>query len=402
VAIIPDERHLKYQFAVIGGGFFGCAVTLHLRKRGFDQIALIERESELLTRASYRNQARVHNGYHYPRSYVTAYRSRINLPRFCRDYGFAVKTDFVMLYAIASRRSKVIPRQFEHFMRAISANFEAAGSGYYSLFDSSRVAAVYVVEEYAFDARRLREHFHKELEAAGADVILSTECVHVGPCNADRLKIELKSAGKASCIEAETVFNCTYSGLNHTVADGSSMTPLKHEVAEIALVDVPSEMRELGVTVMDGPFFSCMPFPAEDCHSLTHVRYTPHGVSIDTDGTRHPMRFALGSQPNSRAKFMIADAARLMPCLRSTRWRRSLFETKTVLLRNETDDGRPVLLRREATHSRLFSVLGAKIDNVYDVLERLDSVLEQSSPMNANSAAVACCGADISEQLPPP
>jgi glycine/D-amino acid oxidase-like deaminating enzyme len=370
---------MSYQFAIIGGGFFGCAVALHLRRRGFDQIALIERESQLLTRASYRNQARVHNGCHYPRSYLTAYRSRVNLPRFCRDYGFAVKTDFVMLYAVASRRSKVIPRQFERFTRDIGICYEAAGSGYISLFDSSRVAAVYVVNEYAFDARRLREHFYKELAAAGVNVMLGTESMHVGARrDGGGLHIELKSAAALDfSIEADAVFNCTYAGLNHNVSLGARMTALKHEITEVALVDVPSELTGVGVTVMDGPFFSCMPFPAERCHSLTHVRYTPHGFFIDSDGRRDPTRELDVRPPTSRVQYMIADAARLMPCLRAAQHRRSLFEMKTVLVRNEVDDGRPVLL---AIHPRLFSVLGAKIDNVYDVLARIDTLLDAPVP----------------------
>jgi hypothetical protein len=162
------------------------------------------------------------------------------------------------------------------------------------------------------------------------------------------------------------------------------MTPLKHEVTEVALVDAPPDLAGLGVTVMDGPFFSCMPFPAERCHSLTHVRYTPHGFFFDNDGSRDPTREIDAQPPKSRAHYMIADAARLMPCLRSTQRRRSLFETKTVLVRNEVDDGRPVLLRREIVHPRLFSVLGAKIDNVYDVLERIDSLLEHPVPLQPN------------------
>jgi glycine/D-amino acid oxidase-like deaminating enzyme len=372
---------MRYQFAIIGGGFFGCAVALHLRLRGFDRIALIERESQLLTRASYRNQARVHNGCHYPRSYLTAYRSRVNLPRFCRDYGFAVKTDFVMLYAVAARRSKVIPRQFERFTRDIGASCEAAGSGYMSLFDASRVAAVYVVDEYAFDARRLREHFYKELAAADVDVMLRTESMHVDArCDGDGLHIELKSAALSSHIEADAVFNCTYAGLNHNVGQGARLTALKHEITEVALIDVPSELSGVGVTVMDGPFFSCMPFPAERCHSLTHVRYTPHGFFIDSDGGRDPTRELDATPPMSRVQYMIADAARLLPCLRAAQHRRSLFEIKTVLARNEVDDGRPVLLRREAAHPRLFSLLGAKIDNVYDVLARIDSLLDAPVP----------------------
>ena len=85
------------------------------------RIVLVERESALLTRASYNNQARVHNGYHYPRSFTTAYRSRVNLPKFVLDWSQAVKKDFTKLYAIARRNSKVTARQFERFCREIGA-----------------------------------------------------------------------------------------------------------------------------------------------------------------------------------------------------------------------------------------------------------------------------------------
>ena len=35
-------------------------------------------------------------------------------------------------------------------------------------------------------------------------------------------------------------------------------------------------MSNYGVTIMDGPFMSSIPFPQRNLHSLTHVRYTPH------------------------------------------------------------------------------------------------------------------------------
>jgi glycine/D-amino acid oxidase-like deaminating enzyme len=371
---------MSYQFVVIGGGFFGCAVALHLRRRGFEHVALIEREPQLLARSSYRNQARVHNGCHYPRSYLTASRSRINMPRFCREYGPAVRKDFTMLYAIAAERSRVTPHQFERFMRDIGVPYETAGSGYASLFDPVRIAGVYIVEEYAFDARRLREYFAAQLTIAGVHVLLGSQVIQVIPKAGDAglLLIVATQAGRRH-VEAEGAFNCTYSCLNYVVKRGEKMTPLKHEMAEIALVDVPSVLAGLGVTVMDGPFFSCMPFPAEDCHSLTHVRYTPQGFSVDRDGRYDPTRDLDRRGAGSRVHYMIADASRLMPCVRSVRWRRSLFEVKTVLANNEADDGRPVLLRREPSHPRLFSVLGAKIDNVYDILKRIDRLLDSSA-----------------------
>jgi len=57
---------------IIGAGFYGSAIAIYLaRERGLKNIVLIERESALMLRASYNNQARVHNGYHYPRSFTT-------------------------------------------------------------------------------------------------------------------------------------------------------------------------------------------------------------------------------------------------------------------------------------------------------------------------------------------
>lgn len=81
----------NYDAVIIGGGFYGSAIAVYLTKqRGLKRIMLVEREPALMMRASHNNQARVHNGYHYPRCFTTAYRSRINLPRFVHDWPEAV------------------------------------------------------------------------------------------------------------------------------------------------------------------------------------------------------------------------------------------------------------------------------------------------------------------------
>ena len=48
---------------VIGGGFYGGCLAAFLAER-FRRVLLVEKEPDLLTRASFVNQARVHNGYH--------------------------------------------------------------------------------------------------------------------------------------------------------------------------------------------------------------------------------------------------------------------------------------------------------------------------------------------------
>ncbi len=84
---------------------------------------------------SYNNQARVHNGYHYPRSFTTAYRSRINLPNFVRDWPDAIRQDFSKLYAIARRNSKVTAKQLVRFCRDIGAKIQPAEQELRALFE---------------------------------------------------------------------------------------------------------------------------------------------------------------------------------------------------------------------------------------------------------------------------
>ena len=141
--------NINQDAIIVGGGFYGAAIAIYLAKqRGFKNIVLVEREAALLKRASYNNQARVHNGYHYPRSYTTAYRSRVNLPKFVRDWPDAVTQDFIKLYAIARRNSKVTAKQFYRFCREIGANITPAVPSLRSLFEPSLIEDVFIVEEY--------------------------------------------------------------------------------------------------------------------------------------------------------------------------------------------------------------------------------------------------------------
>jgi len=49
----------------------------------------------------------------------------------------------------------------------------------------------------------------------------------------------------------------------------------------------------------------------------------------------------------------------------------SLYDVKAVLLSTERDDARPILFESSAVSRRVISVLGAKIDNIYDLLDVL-------------------------------
>ncbi|RVT90516.1 FAD-dependent oxidoreductase [Sphingomonas crocodyli] len=359
---------------IIGGGIYGASIATYLKtQRGFSSVILFEREDRLLQRSSYVNQARVHNGYHYPRSFTTAYRSRINLPRFVTDFGAAIVKDFVKLYAIARLNSKVTSRQFERFCHEIGAFLEPAEPAHAALFNPRLIASVYVTQEYGFNTAVVARQLEEGLTQAAVDVRLSAHVSEVtnGP---DGVRVRGYRGPDREPFEASGafLFNCTYSGLQHGAGLGTGNAfGLKHEITEMALIEPPAALKGIAVTVMDGPFFSIMPFPDRGLHTLSHVRYTPH-MSWREDGTELPYDVLDRYRRESRSDRMVRDAARYMPALAGRQAKDSLFEVKTVPIYTEGNDGRPILLSRDPNHGRIFSILGGKVDNIYDILERLD------------------------------
>ena len=364
-------RLAGFDAIVIGGGFYGCAIALFLaRERKLRRVALVERESAIMTRASFKNQARVHNGYHYPRNFTTAYRSKCSLPRFVNDWSEAIHRDFCHVYAIARRESRVTARQFVHLCKEIGAPLDSASAAIRAQFESRLIEDVFVVNEPTFDAQKLADQILHQLLSCGVELLLNTSVTDIERNNGGGLNVCLKRDGVEETFSGGLIINCTYSGLSKVSASLLSVPACRHEIAELALVRAPDSFSSLGVTVMDGPFFSLLPFPSMGLHTLSHVRYTPHQTFLDTPNDNPYERLERYGK-ESRFERMKRDAARYAPELAQLERVESLFEVKTVLVQNEGDDGRPILFQQHLELPGLFSVMGGKIDNVYDVIEML-------------------------------
>ena len=120
----------NYDVIIIGGGFYGLRIAQFLNEElGQKKILIIEKETEVMTRASYNNQARVHGGYHYPRSVLTAIRSKVNLPIFSSEYEDAIEKKYNNYYAVAKNFSKISSLQFQRFYERIGAKLNQSEEG---------------------------------------------------------------------------------------------------------------------------------------------------------------------------------------------------------------------------------------------------------------------------------
>lgn len=363
---------------VVGGGFFGCSIALMLKQRGMQPL-VVEAEEELLMRASRVNQARVHGGYHYPRSLMTAYRSRHNYHRFRSVYKEAIVDTFTKVYGVGRRFSKVTANQFEIFMKRIGAPLKPAPERISQLFDPNLTEAVWIAEECAFDCSLLRKRCQNDLDKAGILVRLGTRVVSAVKY-ADGSALVSLSDGTEWPVKL--VINATYSGLNLlTSGSGLDTIPLKQELAEMALVKLPPSLEGLSVTMMCGPFFSFMPYPSRGLTTLSHVRYTPHLQWFEKPGeiVADPYSRFHSLKKESHFIYMVSDASRFIPELRKAQYCDSIWEVKTLLPQTEVDDGRPILFRRDPGFPAVIHVMGGKIDNIFDVEDELDHILHSGS-----------------------
>ena len=161
------------DYLIVGGGFYGCCLALYLRSISA-RVLMVELGDTLMDRASRVNQARVHTGFHYPRSALTAVKSMLLHRRFMDDFPEAVVRDFQMLYAIARRRSKVSSKRFFRMFRDIGAPIRPAGPGQAALFDPHMVESVFACSEAAFDYAVLRRLLAERLDRAEVEIRMST------------------------------------------------------------------------------------------------------------------------------------------------------------------------------------------------------------------------------------
>ena len=343
---------------VVGGGFYGCSLATHLARQGA-RVTVLEARADLLGGASYFNQARVHGGYHYPRSLRTAGRSQASYQAFMARYESCVMDDFVCIYAIA-RGSLTNARKFRRVCDYVGAPLMDAPASIRKLFNPAVIEASWVTRESTFDAVKLREFVRNELEEAGVEVRLATRVASVeeGTFGAH---VTLEGG---ETIGADRVLVCTYGETIGALPRGVGYSGLHCEPCEMALVDVPAPLQGKGITVMDGPYFSLMPFPSTPWHTLSHVRYTPHGAQPSFEAAAEVLR---SGRLASRADWMIRDAMRYVPSLGDAVHVESLWGVKTVPARRDGDDARPIVMRRSGG-GRVMSLLGSKIDNVGDAL----------------------------------
>lgn len=373
----------KYDKIIIGAGLYGLYSALFCAKRG-QHVLVLEYDDDVFKRATYINQARVHMGYHYPRSYSTAIKSAGYFNRFNEDYGFCVMNKFNQVYATSNKFSWSDAKQFKSFCDAANIRCDEVSLTRY--FKEDFCDGAFLTEEYAFDAQILKQYFLEQLKDFPKVEIKFGSRIHNIEKSDKTYKIYFKQEVNSYHIQAPFVINSTYASVNqiHNFL-GYELFKIKYELCEIILCNVNEALHDIGLTVMDGNFFSIMPFGKTVYHSLTAVAFTPHVVCKEplpkfdcqtrSNGFCSPLQLGncndCPNKPESAWPYMSNLARKYMRDDLTFDFDHTIYSMKPILLASEIDDSRPTVIRTFSEEPYFVSVLSGKINTVYDLDEIL-------------------------------
>lgn len=426
----------QFDRVIIGAGLYGLYSALFCGKQGMS-VLVLEMEDAPFKRATYINQARVHMGYHYPRSLTTALKSAGYFRRFVDDFGFCIHQKFDQVYATSANFSWTGRAQFIEFCKA--ANIRCDEISVEQYFREGMCDGAFLTEEYTYDAHVLRDYLLEEIGKyqnirlcfgshingieRGQDHYLVTYTHEkAGDISQGTVSQHAGGVKRSFFVKSPFVLNATYASVNqilHHVFPEDTFK-IKYELCEIILCEPSKRLENVGITVMDGPFFSIMPFGLTGLHSLTSVSFTPHVTSYEdrpafkcqqelqnyTDDLREQngqrvqdkktdaKRFlcnpeclnncnACPVKPQSAWPHMSHLADKYLKPEYAYTYKESLFSMKPILKSSEIDDSRPTAIRVhsggkkpgngscESAEPTFISVLSGKINTVYDLEEYL-------------------------------
>ena len=177
------------------------------------------------------------------------------------------------------------------------------------------------------------------------------------------------------------VVNATYASTNQILKKFQyPLFNIKYEICEVILCSVNREIKYKGLTVMDGPFLSLMPFGSSGYHSLTSVAHTPHYTSHNktplfkcqkqnkkcTPQSLENCNFCK-AQPQTSFNYMNQLAKKYFHSSTKIKFQKTLFSIKPLLLSSEVDDSRPTIIKTFSQKPTFISVFSGKINTIYDL-----------------------------------
>ncbi|HDL01183.1 MAG TPA: FAD-binding oxidoreductase [candidate division Zixibacteria bacterium] len=355
--------------AVIGGGIFGSEIAIEAKACGLT-VGIFEAKDNILLGASGNNLNRLHLGFHYPRDIETGKQSIRGFEAFKHKYPECIQGEFQNAYFVANNNSLTPAPEFFEFCELLGVNYEKISASEFPVKVQNADKGI-LCDEVVYDFNILRDLLWNSLRHSNVEISLGDRVEKVSRAG-EKYKIETENQ---NLVYADVVVNASYADINRISSQ------LGHEVAErqyeytavpIISIDIP----RVGITVLDGPFMTLLPYGKSDEFLLYHVEHTR--VAKKTSSQMDPNWLVPDTAPFSKVdkqqyfKKMIELCSEYVPDLARAKLVGYLEGPRMILAHKEGTDARPSIVSNY--EDSYFTVFAGKVDHCVWVA---DDICEQ-------------------------
>ncbi|MDA9086073.1 FAD-binding oxidoreductase [Methylophilaceae bacterium] len=361
----------KFNIVVIGCGIFGAEIALKASSKGLS-VKVFEANEDILLGASMNNQNRLHLGFHYPRDIETGIQSIRGFDLFKKKYEKCIQSNFLNTYFIADNNSFTNIDEYLIFCKELGIPFKNINSKDLPI-RLEGVGSGISCDEVVYDCEILRDIVKESIKYNNINISLKSRVDEIGKI--DNLFTLKTTSGEE--VDADVVINATYGASNYLTEQLGILVPERqYEYTAVPIIEL--DIDRIGVTIMDGPFLTILPFGTTNKFLLYHVDLSV----IDSEvSTKLNLEWLVKeTSPLSKIdkeeyfNMMIDQCKNFIPVLKNSKLIDFLGGPRMVLPRSEHSDARPSLITNTNNYIEVFS---GKIDHSIWVAEEIIKGLQK-------------------------
>jgi hypothetical protein len=336
----------RVKIAVVGAGWYGCHIATSLKNIGCE-IAIFD-STGFFSGAAFKNQQRLHLGYHYLRSHITRKQAKLGFTEFLAKYGHLTRPVSSNLYAVPYEGTVLDWDTISQILLAEGLPHRLVRQDF-NLW-SRGLEAVFEVDERVIDGDLSKSFFSKVL----------AENIHIQQVDPSFFKVLGKSY--------DFVIDASYSSEFGAHQNSTFEATL---IAEFSQTWGTEFFQAL--TLVDGDLWSIFPTDRSTRRSLSDVKISPLFQSVSENEVQHFIDSASGASYDSQLNLMKEHVCRFIPDLEeSLASLRVRFLAKKI--KSRSLDARRV--SRVTFQDNQMFIHAGKIDAVFDCEREIIQFLE--------------------------
>lgn len=357
------------KIAIIGAGAFGSLIALEASKKY--KIDLFESNREIMLEATANNLNRVHAGYHYPRDIITTVQSKESYGLFCKKFKECINKNFKNYYLISKINSRVSSKKYLNFMEKNELKYNLINPN--NFFCSTKnIELITQVDEYVYDISLFRNKVKKLLENQNINLKLSNKVTNIKKNNKEFVITSSKNIYEGY----DYVINTSYKNFNYinNLIQKNEISKIKYQYTFSSIVKFDNADK-FGITLLDGKFFTILPFGMTDSHLLYDVDNSVINSRISKFSklTEKPLNFDYIKAKNE--KKMLRKIETFLPGITVNIKLKGYLHACRVLKPyvEKSDERRLSMYSKDG----LISVFSSKVDHSILAAKRINEIINQ-------------------------